>query len=105
MGRILHSSGNALKFSAAGTPVRVALAVSPHGAILTIGDRGRDFPGGQAAKIGAFMQFGRSSHEQQGLGFGLAIAKGLTELHGGSLSIQGSPGEGTTVMATLPRPL
>ena len=49
------------------------------------------------------MQFGRKLHEQQGLGLGLVIAKGLTELHNGKLTIQSAPGEGTTVTVKLPQ--
>ncbi len=40
--------------------------------------------------------------EQQGLGLGLIIAKRLTELHGGSLTIESEPGKGTVVLAKLP---
>jgi signal transduction histidine kinase len=48
------------------------------------------------------MQFDRKQHEQQGLGLGLTIAKRLTELHGGSLTMQSEPGSGTTVIVKLP---
>jgi signal transduction histidine kinase len=34
---------------------------------------------------------------------GLVIAKRLAELHGGTLSIEGSKGSGTTVTVKLPR--
>jgi signal transduction histidine kinase len=41
-------------------------------------------------------------HEQQGLGLGLAIARRMTELHGGSLVIQSERGGGTTASVKLP---
>jgi signal transduction histidine kinase len=93
---------NAFKFSKPGTPVRVMLSFSPDVSTLTIRDRGRGFATEMITKVGAYMQFERKFHEQQGLGLGLAIAKRLTELHGGKLTIQSAPGEGTTVSVKLP---
>ncbi|MBI3852920.1 MAG: response regulator [Verrucomicrobia bacterium] len=93
---------NAFKFSKAGTRIRVTLGFSPGLATLTISDRGRGFSTEQITKVGAYMQFERKLHEQQGLGLGLAIAKRLTELHGGTLSIQSAQGAGTAVTVKLP---
>ena len=42
------------------------------------------------------------ARKNQGSGLGLPIALGLTELHGGSLSIQSRKGAGTTVTVSLP---
>ena len=55
-------------------------------------------------KVGAYMQFDRKIHEQQGLGLGLSIAQQLTELHGGTFTIQSEIGEGTTVQVRFPKP-
>ena len=63
---------------------------------------GRGFSTEQIAKVGAYMQFERKTQEQQGLGLGLVIAKRLTELHGGTLTIQSERGAGTTVAVKLP---
>ena len=54
------------------------------------------------AEIGAYMQFERKIYEQQGSGLGLTIAKRLTELHRGELSIESQLGAGTTVEVKLP---
>jgi two-component system sensor histidine kinase/response regulator len=50
------------------------------------------------------MQFDRKLHEQQGLGLGLTIARRLTELHGGTLTIQSELTAGTNVVMRLPKP-
>lgn len=49
------------------------------------------------------MQFDRKLQEQQGLGLGLVISKRLADLHGGTLTIEGRKGSGTTVTVKLPK--
>lgn len=93
---------NALKFSNPGTSVKVNLFPADGQLALSIRDRGRGLNTDQIKKIGAYMQFDRKQHEQQGLGLGLTIAKKLTELHGGSLALQSEPDMGTMVMVKLP---
>jgi len=93
---------NAFKFSEAGRRVRVALAALPNGVALAVSDRGRGFSTEHITKVGAYMQFDRKMQEQQGLGLGLTIAKRLTELHGGTLSIQSERGSTTTVTVKFP---
>jgi signal transduction histidine kinase len=94
---------NAFKFSQAGTQVQVQLAEQPGSMVLTVSDKGRGFSTEHITKIGAYMQFDRKILEQQGLGLGLTIAKRLTELHGGTLSIQSTKGAGTGVAVKLPK--
>jgi two-component system, sensor histidine kinase and response regulator len=92
---------NAFKFSEAGTPVRLGLSEGFNSVILSVSDRGRGFSTEQITRIGAYMQFDRKMHEQQGLGLGLMIAKRLVELHGGTFSVQSEKGKGAAVTATL----
>lgn len=100
VGELTH---NAFKFSQAGTPVTVGLAATPDTVVFTVADQGRGFEPDQIAKVGAFMQFDRKTHEQQGLGLGLTIARRIAELHGGVLTIQSEKGVGTTVTVKLPK--
>lgn len=93
---------NAFKFSKPGTPVSVTLAASNGNVVLTVIDRGRGMSADQVGKVGAFMQFDRKTHEQQGLGLGLTIARQLAEIHGGALTVQSELGGGTTVTVKLP---
>jgi len=94
---------NAFKFSNAHSPVRVALTDAQGSVALTIADTGRGLSTEHINKVGAYMQFDRKLHEQQGIGLGLTISKRLTELHGGTLSIQSEPGSGTMVTLKLPK--
>jgi len=94
---------NAFKFSKAGTPVTVELSEMGNVCTLVVSDQGRGFTPEQLNNIGAYMQFDRQKQEQQGLGLGLAIARRLTELHGGGLTIQSEPGQGCRVTIKLPK--
>ncbi|HEY2083917.1 MAG TPA: hybrid sensor histidine kinase/response regulator [Verrucomicrobiae bacterium] len=94
---------NALKFSSANTPVSVTCADSENNVTLTVSDQGRGFATEHITKVGAYMQFDRKLHEQQGLGLGLTIVRRLTELHGGTLTIQSQKGAGTVVALKLPK--
>jgi signal transduction histidine kinase len=94
---------NAFKFSDAGSPVRVNLAEAFNAVTLSVSDQGRGFTSEQIARIGAYMQFDRKLHEQQGLGLGLTIAKRLVELHGGKFSIVSDEKSGTLISAKFPR--
>jgi signal transduction histidine kinase len=94
---------NAFKFSSANSPVRVTFSDSEKYVTLTVSDQGRGLSTEHIAKMGAYMQFERKMHEQQGLGLGLTIVRRLTELHGGTLTIQSEKGEGTLVTVKLPK--
>ncbi|PWU20070.1 MAG: hybrid sensor histidine kinase/response regulator [Verrucomicrobia bacterium] len=94
---------NAFKFSPKGSPVQVGLSESSHLLILSVSDQGKGFPTEHVSKVGAYMQFDRRLHEQQGLGLGLSITKRLTELHDGSLSIQNGQERGTFITVKLPK--
>jgi len=96
---------NAFKFSQVGTPVRIALNDLPGSIVFSVTDQGRGFSTEHITKVGAYMQFDRKMQEQQGLGLGLTISKRLTELHGGTLTIQSGKGSATTVTLKLPKAL
>jgi signal transduction histidine kinase len=94
---------NAFKFSEAGKPVCVKLAEAYNTVIFSVSDKGRGFTAEQIMRIGAYMQFDRKLHEQQGLGLGLTIAKRLVELHGGTFSIVSDKESGTEISAKFPK--
>jgi two-component system sensor histidine kinase/response regulator len=93
---------NALKFSRPGTPIYALVTVDEDRFILRITDRGRGMTRQQIGDIGAYMQFNRKIHEQQGSGFGLIIALRLAELHQGELTIDSVPEQKTVVSVALP---
>jgi two-component system sensor histidine kinase/response regulator len=94
---------NAFKFSPGGTIVRVGMTDFPDFMVLTISDSGRGLSTEHVNRVGAYMQFERKMHEQQGIGLGLTIAKRLIELHRGSLTIQSKRGVSTSMTVKLPK--
>lgn len=94
---------NAFKFSKAGTPVNVVTRIEAGQYVVIISDVGRGMTVEQINNIGAYNQFARDLHEQQGAGLGLTVAKSLTEIHDGRFTIQSEVNRGTTVTLELPR--
>ena len=94
---------NALKYSPAGTPLRVSAALQ-HGAIVvSVADRGAGIDEDERARIfDKFFRGRRDRFTTQGTGMGLAIAKGIVEAHGGRLWVTSEPGEGSVFRFTLP---
>lgn len=95
---------NALKFSAAGSQVRLNGYSKAGAYIIQITDHGRGMPADVLRHLGDFAQPDRARHEQQGIGMGLAIVRLLTEQIGGRLQVTSTPSEGTTIRLELTQP-
>lgn len=92
---------NAAKFAPAGTPIRVA--VERHGPELRVevADRGPGLPPGEEHRV--FERFYRAEGQAgTGSGIGLAICRGVVELHGGRIFAENRPGGGASFRFTLP---
>ena len=85
---------NACSFSRPGTPITVRLTAPGR---LQVSDQGRGMTPDQIRQIGAFRQFDRKKHEQQGLGLGLVLVGKLAARVGAGFSLASEPGTGTTV--------
>ncbi|HTL02360.1 MAG TPA: ATP-binding protein [Vicinamibacterales bacterium] len=97
---------NAVKFTPAGGKVTVDLSVVAGDALVTVSDSGIGIaPEFIPFVFDRFRQAdGSMTREHGGLGLGLAIARELTDLHGGSLSVSSSGrGQGATFVLRLPR--
>jgi len=88
---------NAFRYSVAGQRVSIKSWFRDDLFVLQIRDCGRGMTAHQIANLGAYMQFDRRIHEQQGTGLGLTVAKRLVEFYGGVLTIDSTPLIGTTV--------
>ena len=101
---LINLLSNAIKFTSPGGAVALHVACRPHGIALTVQDSGIGMAPGDIPR--ALERFGqvdsRLSRKYEGVGLGLPIAKQLTEMHGGTLTIESELHVGTTVTVTLP---
>jgi signal transduction histidine kinase len=98
-----HLLQNAIKFSGADTPIRIRATVKDGTVNLSVSDEGRGIPAMEQAEIWkSFYQIDRARNEDQGAGVGLAIVKGIAELHGGSVAVTSSVDQGSTFEIILP---
>ncbi|KYF93689.1 hypothetical protein BE20_08740 [Sorangium cellulosum] len=103
IGNVLH---NASKFTPAGGRVTVALSAAPESsAAIRVRDTGIGMEAAMLAR--AFEPFSQADcsldRSRGGLGLGLALVKGLVELHGGAVSAESAGiGRGTEVVLRLP---
>jgi signal transduction histidine kinase len=93
--------GNAVKFTLAGGSVRVRAEIIEGEVRISCEDTGPGIAGDDLPHV--FDRFWQArSTRRAGAGLGLAIAKGIVEAHGGTISADSMPGEGSTFAFTLP---
>ncbi|MBZ5628734.1 MAG: DUF4118 domain-containing protein [Acidobacteriia bacterium] len=94
---------NAGKYSPPGTPIHVTAELRDRQLVTSVADHG---PGIDDAEQGMiFEKFYRGRNQRvsmHGTGMGLAIAKAIVELHGGSISVTSQSGHGSVFSFTLP---
>ncbi|MDD9705993.1 ATP-binding protein [Seohaeicola sp. SP36] len=95
---------NAVKFTSSGGSVRVSALPGPHCVKVTVADTGDGIPEEKLDSIvEEFSQVHPSGTRRQGgTGLGLAITKRLVALQGGDISVQSTPGVGSTFTFSLP---
>ena len=100
----LNLLSNAVKFTPKGKQVVLSGDVENDGFLFRVADTGIGMTEDEAVQaMQAFRQIDSSlSRRYQGTGLGLPLTKSLVELHDGSMRIESTPGEGTTVTVWLP---
>ena len=90
--------GNAMKFTPPGGRIQVSVFHNPAGTSIEVTDTGPGIPREEQQRIfERFHQTETSERRQQGgVGIGLALARELAQLHGGSLTVDSQVGEGST---------
>ncbi len=104
---VVNLIANAVKFTPAGGRIAVRVApgdgdgtARPGGAVLSVRDTGT----GMAPEVlpRLFDRFFRGTTTVEGVGIGLALARELVDLHGGTIDVTSEVGFGSTFTVTLP---
>ena len=95
---------NAIKYAPDGGNITIAANRNENFIVLSVKDEGVGLTPEQQAKL--FRQYERADRDSikniPGTGLGLYLAKSLVELHGGTIDIASTPGNGSTFTVRLP---
>ena len=95
---LLNLVVNGLEATPPGGVVLIEIHASEGLAEIVVHDTGRGMPPETLKRLGTPFFTTR----ENGMGLGVALARSVFALHGGSLGYRSEPGNGTTVTATLP---
>ena len=103
---LVNLLSNAVKFTPTGGRVSLTVDADPGAERLrfTVGDTGIGIPlQDQARLFQPFVQIDSSlARQYEGTGLGLALVARLTRLHGGEVSLDSAPGQGSRFTVSLP---
>ena len=94
---LLNLFSNAVKYNREGGEIAVTASLTIDGRLrLQVRDTGAGIPPDKMERLFVpFERLGMESVEQEGVGLGLALSKGLVEAMGGRIGVESKPGEGS----------
>lgn len=95
---------NAVKYAPDGIPVLVSAQQVRDHLVVRVVDHGPGVPDDRKAQMFAAFQRLGDAPRGQGVGLGLAVARGFVQANGGTLEAEDTPGGGLTMVLTLPVP-
>ena len=103
---LVNLLSNAVKFTPDGGTVTVSTSRGEGEIRVAVHDTGIGIdPEDQARIFDEFQQSRRQSDQsREGTGLGLTLSRRFVELHGGRLTVESRPGDGSTFTFTLPAP-
>jgi len=102
---LINLVDNAIKYNRPGGTVRLSARAEGSQVVLQVQDSGIGISKADQQRVfDRFYRVDKSrSRSQGGSGLGLAIVKKIVEDHGGTISVESTPGEGSTFRMSLPR--
>ncbi len=92
---------NAWKFTPEGGKVTASVTAGKAGLVFSVADTGPGIPADQLETIFERYKRLKAGEGGDGFGLGLAIARKIVELHGGTIRAEGAPGGGARFLVTL----
>ena len=99
---LLNLLSNAIKFTPEGGSIFIHAMPTSEAVKVSVRDTGIGIaPEHHEVIFDAFHQVGDVGNKRQGTGLGLTLVKQFVELHGGQVSVESAPGQGSTFTFTL----
>ena len=89
-------------FSPAGETVALLAERQPDAVIFSVNDHGPGIPPETRDKVFDWFETDSMGSQHRGPGLGLSLVRSFVELHGGTVTIDSTPGQGTTVTCVFP---
>ena len=99
---MLNLGENAVEFTPAGGRVRIEAARRDGMVVAKVSDTGPGIPADLLPRVFDRHVHGQPAGNKARSGLGLAIVKRIVDAHGGKVTIESTPGAGTTALITLP---
>lgn len=94
---------NAARYNPPGMPLTLRARLQGKMVVLSVEDHGPGVPDAEKQRVfERFARGGGTDGTKNHFGLGLAVAKELASLHGGTLAVQDTPGGGATFILKLP---
>ncbi|HEY0222962.1 MAG TPA: PAS-domain containing protein [Pseudolabrys sp.] len=93
---------NAVGFSPEGGTVTLSAERRPDAVVFTVTDRGPGIPPDAKDKVFDWFETDSRGSDHRGTGLGLSLVRSFVELHGGTVTIDSTLGQGTTVTCVFP---
>ena len=95
---------NAVKYTPRGGRIDLTAGRDDATAWIRVSDTGSGIPPEDLPRVWERLYRADKSRSTRGLGLGLSLVKAIVEAHGGLVTIQSRPGQGTSVEVRLPTP-